>query len=85
MKTISGSSAVQELQRRKIEPDKVVSVEQGLLLMWLCSNEYVCDLRLDSHSIVKQEGDWSITGGPYENTSSPQAIADELSAELMRA
>ena len=83
--TISASAVVQEFGHRKIEADKIETVAQGLLKTWLFGIDYVCELRLDTHAIVKQEGEWRITGGPYVNTYSPQEIADELSLELSRA
>jgi hypothetical protein len=79
---ISGTSVVRDYLRRDIAPDRVETVEQGLLLMWLFCNSYVCEMRSGAKSLEREPGELAIAGGPYINTYSPQEIANDLVARV---
>ena len=78
--TVSGSGIVQELNRRKISPDKTVAVKQGTLRMWLYCNAYVVELYCGSKDGNLKPGMVMISDGAFRNTYSPQGIADHLTS-----
>lgn len=75
---VTGSGMVQELNRRKINPDKAVVVKQGVLRMWLYCNSYVVELYCGSKDGNLKTGMVMISDGAFINTYSPQEIADHL-------
>ncbi len=80
---INGASIVNDFLRRKIEADKIEPVSQGLLLMWLLNNSYVCELRINAENTNRQPAEVSIKDGEYINTYTPQEIADDMEKTAM--
>lgn len=75
---IKAAMVVSEFHRRGLAIDRIEKVSQGLLLMWLFCNEYVCELRFGADTIESKPGEWKVSGGGYINTYTPQEIANDI-------
>lgn len=75
---ITGSGLVEDFNRKKINPDKEVVVNQGYLRMWHYCDAYVAELYCGSKDGKLIPGMVSIRDGAYLNTYTPQEIADDL-------
>ena len=80
MKTkINATSIARDYQRRNIKADYEHAVTQGLLLVWVVCNNYVCELRLGANKSELKSGDICINSEcAYINTYSAQEIADDI-------
>ncbi|WP_125782812.1 hypothetical protein [Pseudoalteromonas rubra] len=79
----SATAVVRDYQRRQIAPDRIETVSQGVLKMWLFNNGYVCELMMGATSPDPVPDQWSVSGGEFVNTYSPQEMADHLARQLL--
>lgn len=75
---VSGSGLVQEFKRRKIEPDQVAQVTQGTLRLWQYCGSRIVELCIGNIDGELKPGMALIWDGAFENTYTPQEIADYL-------
>lgn len=79
---ISASAVVQDFNRRNITPDWQHEVNQGVLRLWRINNSLITELYIGSDKGKSIPGTIAVTSKfEYENTSSPQEIADDLMVE----
>jgi hypothetical protein len=67
---------------RNTLPDETHPVRQGVLNIWICANQFVCELVIGEKSMdgrITTPGATLLTNGyAYRNTSAPQGIADDI-------
>ena len=67
---------------RNILPDETHPVRQGLLNIWICAHQFVCELVIGEKSTdgsITTPGAIVMTNEfAYRNTSDPQDIADDI-------
>lgn len=79
---ISASAIIQDFNRRNIEPDWKHEVNQGVLRLWRINNSLIAELYIGSKDGNSIPGTISVMSKfEYENTSSPQEIANDLMIE----
>jgi hypothetical protein len=76
---------ISEFNRRKITPDVESQVKQGHLRLWYYCNRYIAELYLDSADGRLAPGTIMLCGGPYQNTTPLQEIANDIMSQIKPA